>query len=73
MAVTNSDANKDFFQAKGFDISTPDGLKGAKDWICSAGPNDMFYSEVPDEEADPVDLMMGEMRKVMLQDYLEKL
>lgn len=59
----------DFIEYKGFDIKSVEGLKSARIWLESAEPDELFYG---DPTGDPMDICMGELRKPILINVVEK-
>ena len=66
-------AAKDFFRIKhGLDIDKEEDRTKALKWLETASPNDMFYTDVPDDKAEGFDLFIGSMRKGAFADILVK-
>lgn len=62
-----------FFSFKlNLDINDEGDRKKALKWLEKASPNDMFYSEVPDDEVCEFDLISGALRKSAFVDILVK-
>ena len=65
-----------FLAAKGFDLSTKDGINAAMKWLKNARPTEMFYSE-ESEDADEYEIefdsVMGNFRRSAMIRYLEGL
>lgn len=63
------DINLTFLSHKGFDTTTLDGLQKALFWLKTADADELMYG---DGTGDSFDIMVGEMRRPMLIDSVEK-
>jgi len=66
---TQHDANLTFLQSKGFDTSTQSGLKKALTWLRTTDGDNLMYGEPTGDEFDKI---VGEMRRPMLIESVEK-
>ena len=66
---TQHDANLTFLQSKGFDTSTETGLKKALSWLHTTDGDNLMYGE---PTGDDFDKMVGEMRRPMLIESVER-
>lgn len=57
-----------FFQAKGFDPTTEEGLKKIKAWLETADPDELMLGE---PTGDPFDITMGSVRRGPLLETVE--
>lgn len=66
-------ATEFFFKEKlNLDVTKESDRKKALEWLEKASPNDMFFTEVPDDEVCEFDLISGAMRKAFMVEYLIK-
>ena len=63
MDFTMTEADVIFFESKGFDVKTTEGLKKALKWVRTADGDDLMLGE---PTGDPFDIEMGELRRPML-------
>ena len=66
---TQHDANLAFLQSKGFDTNSPESLKKALTWLRTTDGDNLMYGE---PTGDDFDKMVGEMRRPMLIDSVER-
>ena len=66
---TQHDANLTFLQSKGFDTSSPESLQKALTWLRSTDGDNLMYGE---PTGDDFDKMVGEMRRPMLIESVER-
>lgn len=66
---TQHDANLIFIASKGFDTSTETGLKKALTWLRTTDGDNLMYGE---PTGDDFDKMVGEMRRPMLIESVER-
>lgn len=66
---TQHDANLTFLQSKGFDTSTKTGLKKTLTWLRTTNGDNLMYGE---PTRDDFDKMVGEMRRPMLIESVER-
>lgn len=66
---TQQDINLTFLSHKGFDTTTLDGLQNALFWLKTADADELLYGE---GTGDSFDIMVGEMRRPMLIESVEK-
>lgn len=66
---TQQDINLTFLSHKEFDITTLDGLQKALFWLETADADELMYG---DGTGDSFDIMVGEMRRPMLIESVEK-
>lgn len=66
---TQQDINLTFLPHKEFDITTLDGLQKALFWLKTADADELMYG---DGTGDSFDIMVGEMRRPMLIESVEK-
>ena len=52
-----------FFNSKGFDVTTADGLMRAIEWVKITDADNLMFGE---PTGDPFDIQMGELRRPML-------
>ena len=52
-----------FYKYKGFDITTKQGRSAALKWTKKALPDDMFWTDAPEDGSDEMDLIVGRMRR----------
>lgn len=69
MSITQHDANLSFIDSKGFDIHTAAGLQKALEWLKFTSGDNLMYG---DPTGDEFDIVMGEMRRPMLVESVEK-
>ena len=69
MAISLDEANLEFIASKGFDTKSLDGLKKALSWLKVTDGDNLMYGDPTGEE---VDIMMGELRRPMLIESVEK-
>ncbi len=60
-------ANLQFIASKGFDVSSPEGLQAALEWVKTTDPDNLLYGE---GTGDPFDVQMGTLRRGMLIETL---
>jgi len=66
---TQHDVNLIFLSNKGFDTTSLEGLKKALSWLQTADADELMYGE---GTGDSFDIMVGEMRRPMLIESVEK-
>ena len=66
---TQHDANLAFIASKGFDTSSPTSLKKALVWLRTTDGDNLMYGEPTGDEFDK---MVGEMRRPMLIESVER-
>ncbi|MBO5318928.1 MAG: hypothetical protein J6B01_03860 [Ruminococcus sp.] len=66
---TQQDINLTFLSHKGFDTTTLNGLQKALFWLKTADADELMYG---DGTGDSFDIMVGEMRRPMLIESVEK-
>lgn len=66
---TQHDANLTFLQTKGFDTNSPESLKKALHWLRTTDGDNLMYGE---PSGDDFDKMVGEMRRPMLIESVER-
>lgn len=64
-----TEADVTFFESKGFDVKTSEGLKKALKWLRNTDEDNLMFGEPTD---DPFDIEMGELRRPMLIASCEK-
>ena len=69
MPNTQQDANLAFIASKGFDTSSLTSLKSALAWLRTTAGDNLMYGE---PSGDEFDKMVGEMRRPMLIDSVER-
>ena len=69
MAMSLDGPNLEFIASKGFDTKSLDGLKKALAWLKTTNGDNLMYG---DPTGDKFDIMVGEMRRPMLIDTVEK-
>ena len=69
MEMSLEESNLEFIESKGFDIKSLDGLKKALAWLKTTHGDNLMYGDPTGEEFD---IMMGELRRPMLIDSVEK-
>ena len=69
MPHTQRDINLTFLQSKGFDTSSINSLQEALTWLQTTDADNLMYGE---PTGDEFDIMVGEMRRPMLIDSVEK-
>ena len=52
-----------FFESKGFDVTTADGLMRAIEWVKITNADNLMFGE---PTGDPFDIQMGELRRPVL-------
>lgn len=66
---TQQDANLIFLQSKGFDTSSLESLKSALAWLQTTSSDNLMYGK---GSGDEFDIMVGEMRRPMLIESVER-
>ncbi|MBQ8921749.1 MAG: hypothetical protein IJ060_06265 [Oscillospiraceae bacterium] len=66
---TQHDANLAFLQSKSFDTNSPESLEKALSWLRTTDGDNLMYGE---PSGDDFDKMVGEMRRPMLIDSVER-
>ena len=69
MDISWDESNLEFIASKGFDTKSLDGLKKAIAWLKTTNGDNLMYG---DPTGDEFDIMVGEMRRPMLIDSVEK-
>ena len=69
MEFSLDESNLEFIESKGFDIKSLDGLNKALAWLKTTHGDNLMYGDPTGEEFD---IMMGELRRPMLIDSVEK-
>ena len=64
-----TEADVMFFESKGFDVKTSDGLRKALKWLRTTDADNLMFGE---PTGDPFDIEMGELRRPMLIAACEK-
>lgn len=69
MAISLDESNLEFISSKGFDTKSLEGLKKALSWLKVTDGDNLMYG---DPTGDEFDIMMGELRRPMLIESVEK-
>ena len=69
MAISLDESNLEFISSKGFDTNSLEGLKKALSWLKVTDGDNLMYG---DPTGDEFDIMMGELRRPMLIESVEK-
>ena len=69
MEFSLDESNLEFIESKGFDIKSLDAINKALEWMKTTHGDNLMYGDPTGEEFD---IMMGELRRPMLIDSVEK-